>query len=289
MSKYPRTALPSVVSVRSIITVWHFHLKNQTSANDIHNHPEILYVDKGQHTLKIDGNLLVLDAGQMVIYGPNSLHCGPVQSNATIDIVSFEAESPLLTPYYNKVITLSPRQRAMLSQIITDGTDLFDRLRHKYGFIDLPRDTEIQDIELQMLKNRLELFLIDICMNPEYSQASVIASNAENAKHAQFQKLADYMKANLAGQISLDALSQHLSISPSSVIKLCHDCCGQTPITYFIQLKIAEAKRLICESSFNFSQIAESLGYNSVHYFSSQFKKETGQTPSEYAASIQKK
>lgn len=289
MSIYPRTALPSVISVQSIITVWHFHLKNQTSADDIHNHPEILYVDKGQHTLEINGSPLTLDAGQMVIYGPNSLHRGPAESNATIDIVSFEADSPLLVPYYNRAITLSPRQRTMLSQIITDGTDLFDRLRHKYGFIDLPRDAQIQDVELQMLKNRLELFLIDICISPVHTQPAVFASNAENARQLQFQKLADYMKVNLAGQISLDALSQHLSISPSSVTKLCHDCCGQTPINYFIQLKIAEAKRLICESSLNFSQIAEALGYNSVHYFSSQFKKVTGQTPSEYAASIQKK
>lgn len=289
MSKYPRTALPSVISVQSIITVWHFHLQNQSSANDIHNHPEILYVDKGQHALKIDGNLLVLEAGQMVIYGPDSLHCGPTPSNATIDIVSFEADSPLLAPYYNKVITLSTQQRAMLSQIITDGTDLFDRLRHKYGFIDLPRDAKIQDVELQMLKNRLELFLIDICMNPECSQVSIIPTNAENARQQQFQKMVDYMQANLSGQITLDELSQHLSISPSTVTKLCHDCCGQTPITYFIHLKISEAKRLICESALNFSQIASALGYNSVHYFSSQFKKETGQTPSEYAASIQKK
>ena len=289
MSIYPRTALPSVLSVDSIITVWHFHLKNQTSAEDIHNHPEILYVDKGQHTLKIDGNPLVLDAGQMVIYGPNSLHSGPVISNATIDIISFEASSPLLIPFYNRAITLSPEQRAMLSQIITDGTDVFDRLRHQYGFIDLPHHTQIQDIELQMLKNRLELFLINVCMTPEHSQPSVIATNTENAKQQQFQKMIDYMQEHLSEQITLDALSEHLSVSASSVTKLCHDCCGQSPISCFIQLKITEAKRMICNSSMNFSQIAEALGYNSVHYFSSQFKKQAGQTPSEYAASIQKK
>lgn len=289
MSIYPRTALPSVISVQSIITVWHFHLKNQTSANDIHNHPEILYVDKGQHALQIDGQTLVLEAGQMVIYGPNSLHCGPVESSATIDIVSFETDSPLLTPFYNRIITLSSQQRAMLSQIITDGTDLFDRLRHQYGLIDLPHHTQIQGVELQMLKNRLELFLINLCMAPECNQSGILATNTENAKQVQFQKMLDYMQANLSGQITLDGLSQHLAISASSATKLCHDCCGQTPINCFIRLKITEAKRLICESSLNFSQIAEALGYNSVHYFSAQFKKQTGQTPSEYAASIQKK
>ena len=36
----------------------------------------------------------------------------------------------------------------------------------------------------------------------------------------------------------------------------------------------------------NFTQIAEHLGYTSIHYFSRQFKKVVGMTPSEYASSI---
>ena len=36
----------------------------------------------------------------------------------------------------------------------------------------------------------------------------------------------------------------------------------------------------------NFTQISEQLGYTSIHYFSRQFKKVTGMTPSEYASSI---
>ena len=36
----------------------------------------------------------------------------------------------------------------------------------------------------------------------------------------------------------------------------------------------------------NFTQISETLGYTSIHYFSRQFKKIAGMTPSEYASSI---
>ena len=36
----------------------------------------------------------------------------------------------------------------------------------------------------------------------------------------------------------------------------------------------------------NFTQISETLGYSSIHYFSRQFKKLTNMTPSEYASSI---
>ena len=36
----------------------------------------------------------------------------------------------------------------------------------------------------------------------------------------------------------------------------------------------------------NFTQISAHLGYTSIHYFSRQFKKIVGMTPSEYASSV---
>ena len=55
---------------------------------------------------------------------------------------------------------------------------------------------------------------------------------------------------------------------------------------YFANLKIDAAKEMIRMSDMNFTQIAEELGYASIHYFSRQFKKRTAMTPTEYAYSI---
>ena len=46
------------------------------------------------------------------------------------------------------------------------------------------------------------------------------------------------------------------------------------------------AKQMIRENHYNFTQIADTLGFSSIHYFSRQFKRITGMTPSEYASSI---
>ena len=51
-------------------------------------------------------------------------------------------------------------------------------------------------------------------------------------------------------------------------------------------MKISAAKELIRSNEMNFTQIADYLGYTSIHYFSRQFKKLTGMTPSEYSSSI---
>ena len=46
------------------------------------------------------------------------------------------------------------------------------------------------------------------------------------------------------------------------------------------------ARQMIREHHYNFTQIADALGFSSIHYFSRQFKRITGMTPSEYASSI---
>jgi AraC family transcriptional regulator len=58
---------------------------------------------------------------------------------------------------------------------------------------------------------------------------------------------------------------------------------------YFILLKIEKAKDLIENSSFQFSEIAYSMGYRSHQHLSAQFKKETGKTMHDYKLSGRKR
>ena len=57
---------------------------------------------------------------------------------------------------------------------------------------------------------------------------------------------------------------------------------GQTIENYYIQCRIERVKELLQDSQMNVSQIADKLGYSSVHYLSGQFKKFTGTSVSEY-------
>lgn len=51
---------------------------------------------------------------------------------------------------------------------------------------------------------------------------------------------------------------------------------------YFIGLKIERVKELLDYNELTLSQIASRLGYNNVHYLSSQFKKITGESVTDY-------
>ncbi|WP_281235499.1 helix-turn-helix domain-containing protein [Flavobacterium gelatinilyticum] len=52
---------------------------------------------------------------------------------------------------------------------------------------------------------------------------------------------------------------------------------------------INEAKKLLLDQSTSISEIAHTLGFENLPYFSRLFKKETGQTPMKYRQSIKHK
>ena len=56
---------------------------------------------------------------------------------------------------------------------------------------------------------------------------------------------------------------------------------------YLMKVRIEKAKSLM-KSSFSIHEIASSVGFNDALYFSKQFRKWTGMTPSEYKYSLEK-
>ena len=86
--------------------------------------------------------------------------------------------------------------------------------------------------------------------------------------------------------MTIDGISKSNIIGRSQLQKLFRDQYQCGVIEFFSRMKIDFAKQLIRENDMNFTQISDFLGYSSIHYFSRQFKKLSGMTPTEYATSI---
>ena len=86
--------------------------------------------------------------------------------------------------------------------------------------------------------------------------------------------------------MTIDEISKSNMIGRSQLQKLFRDQYQCGVIEFFSRMKIDFAKQLIRENDMNFTQISDFLGYSSIHYFSRQFKRITGMTPSEYASSV---
>lgn len=95
-----------------------------------------------------------------------------------------------------------------------------------------------------------------------------------------------YMKANIDKIISVEELASQLKFSSSHYSALFRNKTDESPIEYFIKLKIQYACQLLSQSDLRISDIADKIGYEDTFYFSRLFKKITGKSPRDYKNSV---
>lgn len=92
----------------------------------------------------------------------------------------------------------------------------------------------------------------------------------------------DYIYDHLHTRITIDDLSNHVSLNPSYLSRLFKKEVG-IPISNYIQeKKIETARNMLIYSEHSLSEIASTLAFPSQSYFTEIFRKKTGLTPTEY-------
>ncbi|WP_164545516.1 helix-turn-helix transcriptional regulator [Paenibacillus albus] len=82
--------------------------------------------------------------------------------------------------------------------------------------------------------------------------------------------------------ITLQTLADYTHYNPSYLIRLFRQQTGKTPLAYLNELRLQAASQYLLHSAMSVQQISSACGYQSIHYFSRQFKKSFGLAPSEY-------
>ena len=82
--------------------------------------------------------------------------------------------------------------------------------------------------------------------------------------------------------LKLEDYAAMCNMSKYHFLRVFKSVTGAPPLDYRNRIRIDHAKELLKNGNFSVSEIAESLGFSSLAYFSAAFKKATGLAPSEY-------
>lgn len=135
----------------------------------------------------------------------------------------------------------------------------------------------------QILQAKIELFLLELLEQcPEAQDAAPVSRSQLVARTN------EELRRHLCDSVSIEDICQRLNLSKSYLSSLYKRKTGKSIIAHFNEMKIEEARRLIASGRYNFTEIAERLGFSSIHYFSRMFKSVAGMTPSEYEKSLKK-
>lgn len=81
---------------------------------------------------------------------------------------------------------------------------------------------------------------------------------------------------------TLEEMARLAGYSPSRFSAVYKQTFGKAPISDLIETRIENAKLLLCYSSMHISEVADTVGFSSLYYFSRHFKKLCSLSPSEY-------
>ncbi len=240
--------------------------------DDIPSYSKFYYILDGEGYLKIGKQEFFPKPGQLFLMPE-----GAVQSFSTISANTFlkywchfkvrtgniNLFSVINTPCYIDV-----KDAAFVEQIFSRLLSL----KENKGLLTKFR----MNMELSSL---LSYFLENI---PE-SQISVNTS----AYFAPLSKIVEYIETHLSENITIRDLAKEIHLHPNSFTRLFKAHIGVTPIEYLLNKRIEKAKHLLSTTDISVQETASVAGFKDQFYFSKQFKKNVGYSPSEYKLLMQ--
>ncbi len=287
MPDYKGHNLDNTLQIEKLFSVHYFeYSKDFKYYGENHNFWELVYVDKGEITATADAREITLSQGHVIFHKPNEWH--NIRANGKIApnvaIISFECHSSAMSFFCNRVMKAGQEHKSLISKIISEYTNAFSTPLGDIFTTSLePKNSTIigaEQLIKQYLCEFLILFLRQSAPGVQHRSFTVNSSNST------LNILENYMIDHIAEIMTIERLMKYSGLNRMGVNRLFKSNYGVSTIQYFIYLKIEIAKKYIREDNYNISQIAELLGYSSIHYFSLQFKKTTGMSPSEYSTSI---
>jgi len=235
---------------------------------DTHPTVELTYVDKGTLHSVVDGQDLLLEQGDLVVYAPGQWHMqyADIGVAPRVVTISFTVSGGDFETIANQRIRVSQKIRTLLQQMLRE---------QEQGGI----------YSTDMLLSLLTVFLITLLRDgaQEREKQPLSVTNSENRIIGRTQQ---YIAAHVREKLSVPVVAKNVQVSPSYLTALFQKHLQISPGEYLRRIKLQESKQMIREGNMNFTEIAQALQYSTVHHFSRQFKEKFGITPSEYAKSV---
>ncbi len=291
---YEKTLLKEEIVIKRIVSIHYFeYAKDYVFEGERHDFWEFLYVDKGEVEVMAESLGLKLKQGEIIFHKPNEFHNvwanGKVAPN--LIVVSFECKSPAIKYYENKILRISDFEKNLLVKIINEAKEAYT------SELDITHQNKLEKRQEplfgceQLIKINLEQFLISLVRKGTSvnSRSRLSTAAKERSDNDLLQRIINFLNQNITKDLTFDDVCRFSNLSRTSLKVLFKDKMETGVMEYFKKLKIEEAKKMMREGEYNFTQISEILGYTSIHYFSRHFKNVTNMTPSQYVLSVKSK
>ncbi len=243
----------------------------------LHTHPftELFYVVDGKGEFNIQGQRFPVKANDFVIINPQVEHT--------------ELSSPD-EPLEYIVLGIRGLSFSNLTPVSEGGHPFsFFNLRDEQKDILRYLNAMVQEATSQQMSyelvchNLLEILLIKILRHQHFDLE--VGKQSKATKDISFIK--HYLETYYHESIQLEDLASMTHLSRFYISHSFKKEIGMSPMEYLIDIRIKESKILLRTTNYSISQVADIVGFTTPTYFSKQFRKSTGISPTDYREQFQ--
>ena len=255
-------------------------------AGPLHWHPdfEIATAECGVLDYQVGGQHIILEAGDSIFVNGNMLH-GIKQLSGDVpdpmpNIIFFGSliASETSTIYQKYIQPIAGCDS--LPFVVFRDSDSYHR-----GINCLIKDTYKQMNEkkacYELAVQRNISCIFDFISRNFVDLPKTEATRIQINNQIRLQKMLSYIYENYAKPVTLEDIAKAADISRSEAGRCFHTYMGCSPIDALIRYRLQMAHRLLSDRTQTLQQISYACGFNSVNYFSRQFKKRFGYAPSQ--------
>ncbi|MDK8380880.1 MULTISPECIES: AraC family transcriptional regulator [unclassified Granulicatella] len=243
----------------------------------LHTHPftELFYVVDGKGEFNIQGQRFPVKPNDFVIINPQVEHT--------------ELSSPD-EPLEYIVLGINGLSFSNLTPVSEGGHPFsFFNLRDEQKDILRYLNAMVQEATSQSMSyelvchNLLEILLIKILRHQHFDLE--VGKQSKATKDISFIK--HYLETYYHESIQLEDLASMTHLSRFYISHSFKKEIGMSPMEYLIAIRIKESKILLRTTNYSISQVADIVGFTTPTYFSKQFRKSTGISPTDYREQFQ--
>ena len=261
------------IRLTSVFTIFEaIYQEDYYFGGETHDFWEFVCVLDGVLGVTAGEDVFLLERGQAVLHKPMEFHrlWAERKTRPHIAVISFAAD--VMPDMKERRFALKEEKLDTLSKLMQARDDIFEV---EQGLL-IHKIKAGAEIEAHRYVAQFEMLLLKALQENTSTVLPYVSSGAEN-----YRKIVQVLEEHLEERLTLGKVAELCQMSEAAVKKTFSRYAGIGLMTYFNQIKIRRAIRLLEEGK-SVSQTAQMLGFADQNYFSTVFKRLTGSAPTKY-------
>lgn len=253
----------------------------------LHWHPdfEIATAECGVLDYQVCGEHIVLEAGDSIFVNGNVLHgikqtAGDIPDPMPNIVFSGTSVASQTSIIYQKYILPVVRCDALPYVVFRHNNPSHYGINSFIKDIYKQMNEQKTCYEMAVHRNLSRIFEFIFCNFDELPKTQ--ATRIQLSNQIRLQKMLNFIYEHYAEPVTLEDIAGAADISRSEAGRCFQKYMGCSPVDALIQYRLSTAHRLLSKKTLSLQEISFACGFNSVNYFSRQFRKTYGCLPSSF-------